>query len=96
MFEILTSAPRNGTPPVYVTIIQGIGGWNSAVFGWSLLDDGHKMKDGSDGFYEPLNTGFTNTSLGTRKREDAVKEARMWAQIEEDLPLWIPSDKEKG
>jgi hypothetical protein len=42
------------------------------------------------GFYQPLNSGTTNT-LGTGTREEAVEEATGWAQSDE-LPLWIPED----
>jgi hypothetical protein len=81
----------NGTPRVYVTIHKGIGGWNSSVFGWTPCSeiDIEQMEDGLSGFYEPLNTGFTNTSLGTGERDAAIQEARHWAECE-DLPIWIP------
>lgn len=93
MLEILAKQPENGVPFVYVTIHEGCSGWNSAVWRWSPLDEGETMYDGSAGFYEPQVTGFTNTSLGTGLREDAIAEARNWAESE-GLPLWIPPDGE--
>ena len=80
-FEILKNAPRDGVPPVYITIFEGIGGWNSGLFAWNF--------EGDFGFYEPQITGFNNTSLGTGLREEAIKEAISWAKSEE-LPCWIP------
>lgn len=47
------------------------------------------MVDGASGFYSPLQSGFTNTSLGTGLRKDAVAEAIDWADSE-DLPLYLP------
>lgn len=93
MFEILSSRPSNGKPRVFVTIHKGIGGWNSSVWGWTELDDGKKMNDGSTGFYEPRNTGCTNT-IGDGKRESAIREATSWAR-DEELPLWIPEGDSK-
>ena len=81
MYEQLTKAPAHGIPPVYVTIHEGIGGWNSSVWGWTVAEH--------ISFYEPLQSGFTNTSLGTGERDAAIREARAWA-IDEDLPLWLP------
>lgn len=82
MVKELKERPSNGTPRVYVTIHKGIGGWNSSVWRWA--------GDDPDGFpgYEPSETGFTNTSLGTGKRDDAIRDARHWAECE-DLPLWL-------
>ena len=80
---ILEEAPANGNPPLFVTIHEGIGGWNSSVWGWNdeLGEDA--------GFYEPHSSGNTNTSLGTGKKEDAIAEAKAWA-IAEELPLYLP------
>lgn len=77
--------PRRGNPPVYVTIHHGVGGWNSSVWGWESDPD---MPSG--GFYQPLNSGVTNT-IGTGTRDEAVREATSWARSE-DLPLWIPEE----
>lgn len=82
--EMLKTAPRDGVPPVYVTIFQGIGGWNSGVFRWNEED--------RFGYYEPENTGFTNTSLGDGFRESAIREAKGWAESDE-LPCWIPGEE---
>lgn len=79
----LEKAPQNGLPPVYVTVFEGIGGWNSVIFEWNC--------EGDFGFYEPQNTGFNNTSIGTGLREGAVREAIDWAKSEE-LPYWIPEE----
>jgi len=83
MFEELTECPYNGSPKTYVSIHHGIGGWNSSIWKWA--------GDDPDGFpgYEPFQTGFSNTSLGTGEREAAIQEARAWAR-DEELPLWIP------
>lgn len=81
--EILKEYPTNGNPECFITIHEGIGGWNSGLWVWVESD-----KYG-DGFYEPYNTGFTNTSLGTGLREDAIREAKCWAK-DEELPLYIP------
>ena len=48
--EMLKTTPRDGVPPVYVTIFEGIGGWNSGIFRWN-------EDDGGFGYYEPENTG---------------------------------------
>ena len=89
MAERLNKYPRNGEPRTYMTVHRGAGGWNSGVWGWTELDNGETMADGSTGFYEPIQTGFTNTSLGSGSREDALAEAEGWA-VDEDIPLWIP------
>lgn len=91
MFKILKNPPKRGFPRVFVTIHHGIGGWNSSIWGWTKLDDGELMADGARGFYEPLDSGFTNTSLGSGTRKDAIREAKSWAQ-DEDLPLYIPGE----
>jgi hypothetical protein len=85
MVQRLTEAPRDGNPRVYISIHHGIGGWNSSCWRWAGDDE-----DGFPG-YEPLQTGYNNTSLGTGTREDAVAEATGWAEMEE-LPLWIPGE----
>ena len=102
MFEVLKEYPSNGKPRVFVTIHEGVGGWNSGVWGWNELTqkdidmpDTHPDCRVGDGFYEPLNTGFTNTSLGTGLRADAIREALCWAEIEEQLPVYIPGCKSK-
>ncbi|MCK9435210.1 MAG: hypothetical protein M0R32_10445 [Candidatus Cloacimonetes bacterium] len=82
--EMLKTAPRDGVPPVYVTIFEGIGGWNSGIFRWNEED--------RFGYYEPENTGFTNTSLGDGLRESAIREAKGWAESDE-LPCWIPGEE---
>ena len=87
-FKILSKAPGNGKPRTYVTIFEGAGGWNSGIFRWQKCDDCY-------GFYEPQVTGFNNTSLGSGRREDAVSEARHWAE-NEGLPLWIPGHDKKA
>ena len=90
----LKEYPKNGTPRVFVTIHEGAGGWNSSVWAWCDMteeDPDFRMVDGSLGFYEPLNSGLTNTSLGTGKREDAIDEAMDWAR-DEELPIWIPEE----
>lgn len=79
----LKEIPRDGLPPIYITVFQGIGGWNSGIFEWNC--------DGDFGFYEPQITGFNNTSLGNGSRKDAVREAISWAKAEE-LPYWIPEE----
>ena len=79
----LEKPPVFGIPPVYATIIDGSGGWNSAIFVWNC--------DGEFGFYEPQNTGFNNT-LGTGARNDAITEAINWANSE-GIPYWIPEEK---
>ena len=92
--ERLTEAPRNGSPSHFVTIHEGIGGWNSAVWGWTDMseeDPEFRMNDGSTGFYEPIQTGFTNTSMGDGQRNSAISEAESWAEAEE-LPLYIPEE----
>ena len=75
-----------------MTIHEGAGGWNSSVWGWEDMSDegGITMQDGSTGFYEPLNSGLTNTSLGTGTRKAAIREAHSWAKHEEPMPLYIP------
>jgi len=81
MIERLKECPCNGNPRVYVTIHKGIGGWNSSVRVW---DD-----SASFAFYDVVQTGITNTSLGTGSREDAIAEAENWAECD-GTPLWIP------
>jgi len=83
MVERLKEHPRNGDPFMFITIHEGIGGWNSGVWRWA--------GDDVDGFpgYEPEQTGSTNTSLGTGLREDAILEALSWAESDE-LPVYIP------
>lgn len=85
----LKEQPKNGNPKVFVTIHEGIGGWNSGIWRWA--------GDDPDGFlgYEPCQTGFTNTSLGTGLRDDAIREAKGWAE-DEALPIWIPPSKENA
>ncbi len=83
--EELKTAPAAGVPRAYVTIIRGIGGWNSVVMSWAGDDPG-----GFPG-YEPLTTGFTNT-VGRGTREEAVAEAKSWA-ADEGIPVYIPGDK---
>lgn len=80
---MLTQKPTNGNPQVYITIFEGAGGWNCGVFKWVYDDFG--------GFYEPQVTGLNNTSLGDGSRDGAIKEAMNWA-VNEDLPLWVPSN----
>jgi len=99
MIEILKEYPREGAPSVFVTIHEGIGGWNSSVWGWTELTqndidmpDTHPDCRVGDGFYEPLNTGFTNTSLGTGLKADAIKDAMGWAE-DEETPIYIPECK---
>jgi len=62
------SAPSNGDPYSYVTIIQGIGGWNSCLMSWDV----------ECGCYTPWQTGVTNT-LGHGTKEEAIAEAKHWA-----------------
>ena len=81
MLTELTDCPTEGTPPVFVTIHEGAGGWNSAIWEWEVVD--------GDGFYQPCQSGFTNTGFGTGKREDAIAEAKGWAE-DEGLPIYIP------
>ncbi len=83
----LTVPPANGEPETYVTIHRGIGGWNSSVWKWQ------PPTEGGPGYYDCLQTGFTNTSIGSGSREDAVREATGWAR-DEELPLWIPEPRE--
>lgn len=78
--EMLKTAPKDGDPPVYVTIFEGIGGWNCGIFRWNSEED--------FGFYEPQITGFNNTSFGTGLQKDAIREAIDWA-TDEELPCWI-------
>ena len=86
----LKERPTGGIPGVYVSIHHGCGGWNSAVWGWEADPD---MPSG--GYYQPLNSGVTNT-LGRGTREEAVAEATSWAEAE-GLPLWIPEEaKDEG
>lgn len=85
-YRRLSEPPANGDPKVYATIHHGVGGWNSSVWGWEADPD---MPSG--GFYEPLNSGTTNT-LGRGTREEAVAEATSWAEAE-GLPLWIPEEE---
>jgi hypothetical protein len=59
--------------PPYVGIIEGIGGFNSAVFVW---DD--EMQG-----YDIAQTGFNNTSLGSGSKKGAIIEAKIWAKDEE-------------
>ena len=87
MATMLDKAPSQGNPVVYVTIFEGIGGWNSGVFRWTE-EDGF-------GFYEPQITGFNNTSIGTGLRDDAIREAKGWAE-DEELPCWIPEGTDDG
>ena len=89
-YRRLKERPTGGIPGVYVSIHHGCGGWNSAVWGWEADPD---MPSG--GYYQPLNSGVTNT-LGRGTREEAVAEATSWAEAE-GLPLWIPEeDKDEG
>ena len=81
--ERLTEPPADGKPPVYASIHHGAGGWNSSVWRWN------DEEPDCIGFYEPMQTGVTNTSLGTGLREDAVLEAESWAESDQ-IPLWIP------
>jgi hypothetical protein len=90
--ERLTEYPTNGEPRCFITIHEGIGGWNSGMWCWTDMteeDPDFKMEDGSTGFYEPWNTGFTNTSLGDGQRASAIAEAESWADAEE-LPIYLP------
>lgn len=82
-YRRLKERPTGGIPGVYVSIHHGCGGWNSAVWGWEADPE----MTGA-GFYQPLNSGVTNT-LGRGTREEAVAEATSWAEAE-GLPLWIP------
>jgi hypothetical protein len=81
MFTKLKEKP--GTPDMlrddgaYVTIYQPVGGWNSVLNVWN-----------DEGFWEPWQTGVSNT-LGRGTREEAIAEAKSWAECEE-LPLYIP------
>lgn len=86
MFEVLTKAPDNGVPRVYVSIHKGAGGWNSSTRVWKAMVH---LIDGATGFYDMCDTGFTNTSWGTGLRAAAVEEATQAAK-NNDLPLWIP------
>lgn len=86
MFERLAKAPSEGNPRTYVTIHEGVGGWNSGIWCWQVADN---PTPGFAGFYEPQITGFNNTSLGTGLRKHAIREAVRWA-MDEDLPVWIP------
>ena len=58
--------------PSYVTVIHGIGGYNSCLMTW----------DEECNMYTPWQTGFTNTSLGTGLEKDAIQEAKGWADDE--------------
>ena len=58
--------------PCYVTIFKPIGGWNSVLMCY----------DNEMGTYVPEQTGVNNT-LGSGKKEDAIKEAKRWAFCEE-------------
>ena len=80
--QVLTEEPQGGKPRAYISVYQSIGGWNSVLLVW----------DPELGFYEPYNTGMTNTSLGDGKRESAIDEAKSWAESE-DLSLWLNDDK---
>ena len=102
VLERLKEYPRNGEPRSFVTIHHGIGGWNSGLWVWSEFtqedvdqEDTHPDIKPGDGFYEPWNTGITNTSLGTGLRKDAVAEALSWAESEE-LPVYIPEEEPDG
>lgn len=57
----------------YITIIQGIGGWNSCLMVWDEEMQTHI----------PEMTGFTNTSIGSGLKTDAIQEAIDWAQSDE-------------
>lgn len=85
MYKLLKCRPSNGKPRVFVTVHKGIGGWNSSIWRWAGNDP-----DGFPG-YEPMQTGFTNTSLGTGLRKDAVAEAKSWAK-NESIPLYLPAE----
>jgi len=58
--------------PAHTNILEGIGGWNSILLVW----------DEELGFYEPLGTGLTNTSLGAGTKRSAIIEAMDWAEAE--------------
>ena len=46
MIEILKEYPREGAPSVFVTIHEGIGGWNSSVWGWTESTQYIRQEDG--------------------------------------------------
>ena len=54
--------------PSFISVTQGMSGYFAVLMSWSR-----------DGFYEPWNTGFGRYST----REDAIREAREWAEAEE-------------
>ena len=56
----------------YVTIFNPIGGWNSVLM----------VFDEDMGTHVPFQTGINNT-LGSGKKEDAIKEAKQWAFCED-------------
>lgn len=85
MIEFLDRCPTRGNPSVYVTIFQGIGGWNSGVFRWD---------EEEFGFYEPQMSGFNNTSIGRGDRKGAIIEAIGWAE-DENIPIWIDWESEE-
>ena len=57
--------------PSYVSIIEGIGGWNAAFFAWCEDMNG----------YDIIQTGLNNT-LGNGTKESAIGEAKSWAEDE--------------
>ena len=71
--EVPCGSGVDQTHPPYVGIIEGIGGFNSAVFVWDEEMQG----------YDISQTGFNNTSLGNGSKERAIIEAKVWAKDEE-------------
>ncbi len=71
----------------FVNVIEGCGGYNSCLWVWTEVE-------GSDegGFYEPFNTGFNNTSLGSGLLCTAILEAKSWAEsgkVKYKEPKWV-------
>jgi hypothetical protein len=69
----------------YITTFNPIGGWNSVLM---VFDD-------ECGCHIPEQTGFNNT-MGSGKKEDAIKEAKFWAECEGIKYIGYGEAKENG
>ena len=59
--------------PTFITVTQGMSGYFAVMVGWSW----EEVEE--EGFYEPVTTGFGRY----KEKEDAVREAKEWADAEE-------------
>ena len=66
--------------PTFVTVYESIGGWKACLMVWVEFDEPLGPYDGKvmTGMYEPWNTWY-----GQATKEEAIQDAREWAEAEE-------------